>query len=92
MVPGAHNHRAEVADESARKRVRILELRHQENMPIREIAVRWGQEAAVLHKEYAKARLEFRSALLKVLSFHYPGLTDAELEEKCLHLIELLRN
>jgi RNA polymerase sigma-70 factor (ECF subfamily) len=83
--------RAEAADASARNRVRILELRHQENMPIREIAMRWGQEAAVLHKEYAKARVEFKTALLNVLSFHYPGLTDAELQEKCLQLIDLLR-
>ena len=83
--------RAEVAGERARKRVRILELRHQENTPIREIAMRWGQKPAELHKEYAKARVEFKSALLKVLALHYPGLTDAKLNAKCLQLIELLR-
>jgi DNA-directed RNA polymerase specialized sigma24 family protein len=84
--------RAEAADECARRRVQILELRHQENVPIREIALRWGQEAAALHREYAKARAEFKSALLHVLSFHYPGLADAGLEEKCLQLIEFLRD
>jgi len=83
--------RAEMVGERARKRVRILELRHQEDMPIREIALRWGQKAAVLHKEYAKARVEFKSALLEVLSFHYPGITDTKLNAKCLQLIELLQ-
>lgn len=79
------------ADERARKRIRILELRHQSNMPIREIAVLWGQDASAIHKEYAKARVEFRSALLEVLSFHYPGLSDAELDEKSRLMIELLQ-
>ncbi len=66
--------RAEAAGEHARKRVRLLELRHQENLPIREIAVRWGCKSAALHKEYAKARAEFKSALQRgasnVARFH----------------------
>jgi RNA polymerase sigma-70 factor (ECF subfamily) len=81
---------AEAAGERPRRRVRLLELRHQEGLPIREIAARWGEEAAILHKEYARARAEFKSALLEVLSFHYPGFSSAELDGKCLQLIELL--
>lgn len=82
--------KAEEAGERSRKRIRLLELRHQEGLPIREIAARWGEDAAVIHKEYARARVEFKSALLDVLSFHYPGLSSTELESKCLQLIELL--
>lgn len=83
--------RAHESGDRARKRLRLLELRHQGNMPIREIAALWGQEAAAVHKEYATARREFKSALLAVLSFHYPGLSDAELSDKSLQLIELIQ-
>jgi RNA polymerase sigma-70 factor (ECF subfamily) len=81
--------RASVDGEAARMRVELLRLRFQEDLPIREIAVRWGVDADHLHHEYAKARREFREALLEVVLFHHPGsATQAELE--CERLSALL--
>jgi RNA polymerase sigma-70 factor (ECF subfamily) len=81
--------RARAAREEAVRRVELLRLRFHEGLPIRDIARRWGTEAAVLHHEYARAREEFRSALLDVVAFHHPGGT-AEAEEECRKLLELL--
>ena len=75
----------------ARRRVDLLRLRSRENLPIREIAKLWHADAAYVHKEYARARREFHAALVEVLSFHYPGRTDAEVQEKCVELLELLQ-
>ena len=55
------------------QRVELLRLRFEENLPIRDIAVRWDTDPAIVHKSYAIARKEFRSALLEVVAFHHPG-------------------
>jgi len=55
-------------DESARRRVELLRLRFSDGLAIREIAGRWGVEAAWLHHQYATARDEFRRALTDVVS------------------------
>src|SRR5262249_30818973 len=47
----------------ATRRVELLRLRFQMGMPIRDIAVRWAEPAENIHREYAKARIEFREAL-----------------------------
>jgi RNA polymerase sigma-70 factor (ECF subfamily) len=57
----------------AYRRVELLHLRFYESLPIREIAHRWKADAAALHHEYAKARREFKAALLQVVAFHHPG-------------------
>ncbi len=91
----AMENRAVRADEDrstgigARRRVELLKLRFEEDLPIREIARRWDSEAATLHKEYARAREEFKAALVEVLTFHQPG-TAAELEERCRGLLQLV--
>jgi hypothetical protein len=46
-------------------------------------------DAAVLHHEYARAREEFRAALLQVMAFHHTGEA-AMVEEECRKLLELL--
>ena len=51
----------------------LLHLRFDEGLPIREIARLWEVDPAQLHYEYAKARKEFKNALMEVLSFHHPG-------------------
>ena len=73
----------------ALKRVELLQLRFKENLPIREIALLWNVEAAVLHKEYAHARREFKAALLEVVRFHYDG-SPAEVERECINLLEFV--
>src|SRR5262249_20570614 len=77
------------AREAAQKRVELLRLRFQEGLPIRDIAQRWQVDAAVLHHEYAKARQEFKAALLEVVAFHHPG-PPAAAEQECANLLALL--
>jgi RNA polymerase sigma-70 factor (ECF subfamily) len=75
--------------EAACRRVELLRLRFQEGLPIRAIAERWGQDAAVLHREYAKARQEFKVALREVVAFHHPG-SPVQLEQTCAELLQML--
>jgi DNA-directed RNA polymerase specialized sigma24 family protein len=79
---------AEGGPEAAR-RVELLRLRFEENLPIRAIAERWGADPAWLHHAYALARQEFRAALLAVLAFHQPG-SPAELEQEAATLLKAL--
>jgi len=58
--------------EAASKRVELLRLRFNHDLPIREIARRWDVSPERLHREYATARREFMRALRDVLTFHYP--------------------
>ena len=81
--------RARAVGEQALKRVELLRLRFQEGLPIRDIAERWQADAAVLHHEYAKARREFKDALMEVVAFHSPG-PPAAIEIECAELLALL--
>jgi RNA polymerase sigma-70 factor (ECF subfamily) len=83
--------RSEQAGEKARRRYELLGLRFEEGIPIREIAARWGEDAAVVHKEYARARREYREALLEVVAEQDPGRSQSELEEAAQHLLEIIR-
>lgn len=80
---------AEGRGEDARKRVELLRLRFAENLPIRDIAKRWGADAAVVHRQYRKAREEFQEALVDEVRFHHQG-TEAEVRRECASLLELL--
>ena len=71
------------------RRVELLRLRFEENLPIRAIAELWGTDAARLHHAYALARQEFRAALLAVLAFHQPG-SPAEIEQEAATLLKAL--
>jgi RNA polymerase sigma-70 factor (ECF subfamily) len=84
-----HEERAASQGDDARRRVELLRLRFQDGLPIREVARRWGADPAVLHREFARARREFRSALLDTVAFHHPG-TPAEIEQECANLLTLL--
>ena len=81
--------RAEARGEEAQRRVELLRARFEEGLPVREIALRWGADPARLHKDYAQARQEFREALCEVVALHHPG-SAAEVERKCVELIDLL--
>jgi RNA polymerase sigma-70 factor (ECF subfamily) len=80
---------ADQAGNEARQRVELLRLRFQEGRPIREIARLWQVDADQLHREYAKARKEFRAALLEVVAYHHPG-SPREVEQECQDLLQLL--
>ncbi len=83
--------RAREGGTRARRRVELLRLKSQESLPIREIARRWKADAAQVHKDYARARKEFKAALEEVLSFHHPGCSATDIEEKCTEVLNLLR-
>src|SRR5262245_29095475 len=72
------------------RRIQLLRLRFQDGLPIREIAKRWGEDAARVHREYATAREEFRSALKDVIAFHHPGSTPGELDRLAADLLALV--
>jgi RNA polymerase sigma-70 factor (ECF subfamily) len=74
---------------AALQRVELLRLRFEEHLPIRAIAKRWQVPAADLHHAYARARQEFRVALLQVVAFHHPG-TPAEVQEEAASLLKAL--
>jgi RNA polymerase sigma-70 factor (ECF subfamily) len=76
--------------EPARRRVQLLRLRFHDGLPIRDIAALWGVDAAKLHHEYATARDEFRAALHRVVAFHHPGGTPADIDRACGELLALL--
>lgn len=84
-----HTVQAREQGKPALRRVELLRLRFHEGLPIRDIARQWEVDAAVLHHEYAKARQEFKAALLDVLAFHHPG-SPAEVEQACADLVALL--
>lgn len=81
--------RAAARGPDAERRVELLRLRHHEGLPIRTIATQWEVDPARLHHEYARAREEFRAALLEVLAFTHPDAPgDAQREAR--FLLELL--
>jgi RNA polymerase sigma factor (sigma-70 family) len=81
---------AERTGPAAVRRVQLLRLRFQDGLPIREIAKRWGEDAAKVHHEYATARDEFRSALKEVIAFHHPGAPGGELDRLAAELLALV--
>jgi RNA polymerase sigma-70 factor (ECF subfamily) len=81
--------RARAAGAEACRRVELLKLRFYDGLPVRDIAARWQTEPATLHRQYARARQEFREALLEVVAFHHPG-SPAEVEQESVKLLALL--
>jgi hypothetical protein len=81
--------RARILGPRAERRFQILRLRHFEGRPIREIARLWGKDAIELHREYARAREEFRVALLEVLDEHHPNRPE-EARAEALHIVGVL--
>jgi hypothetical protein len=65
-------HQARKEGDEGLRRVRLLQLRFTEGLPIREIARRWEMEPRRVHQLYERARREFKQALLKVVRFHNP--------------------
>lgn len=89
QATGLHAKRAQTLDAAAARRVELLRLRFFDGLPIREIAVRWNADPAKVHREYARARVEFRSALREVIMFDYPSPQE-NLEQRCDELLAIL--
>ena len=73
----------------AARRVELLRLRFGDGLPIREIARRWAVDPSHLHHEFARAREEFKEALVAEVAWHQPG-TEGQAEEECRALLGLL--
>jgi RNA polymerase sigma factor (sigma-70 family) len=80
---------AREAGEAAVRRVDLLRLRFHEGLPVREIARRWGCDADAVHREYARARQEFKAALAAVVAYHHPESSSGEVERECASLLSL---
>jgi RNA polymerase sigma-70 factor (ECF subfamily) len=85
-----HASRARRGDDAARRRVELLRLRFEDGLPIRDIARLWGEDPARLHHEYARARREFKEALLDTVAFHHPAPA-AEVESEGARLLDHFR-
>jgi len=81
--------RASAGGADPRRRVELLRLRFEEDLPIREIAARWQEEPARLHHEFARARLEFDQALRDSIAFH-GNASAAEIDAECRRLLAAL--
>lgn len=81
--------RAAQKGRGAQRRVELLRLRFQEDLPIRAIAAQWKVEASLLHHDYAKARVEFRHVLLMVAARHLPGPSE-QVARECARMLDLL--
>lgn len=65
--------RAAEQGEASLRRCEILRMRFFEDLPIRTIASRLGQDPAKIHHEYARVRSDFREALFGVVRYESPG-------------------
>lgn len=80
---------AESSGPEALRRVEILRLRFAEDLPVRTIAERLGEPVERVHREYARAREEFKQALRAEVALHCQG-TAADVERECAELITVL--
>ncbi len=84
-----HADQAAAAGADALRRLDLLRMRFGEGLPIRDIATRWGLPAEDLHRQYARARQEFRTALREVVAFHLPASPE-RVEQECARLLAAL--
>lgn len=78
--------RAHEQGPEAVRRHRLLALRYRDGLPIRDIARRWEMDAERLHREYPKAREEFRRALMDVVRDAQGGGPE-DVEDECARLL-----
>ena len=83
-----HRQSAASQGEAALRRVELLRLRFEDELPIREIAKRFHMEADKVHQEYRRARREFRRCVEAELLFQ--GGSEDDLEEQWEELLSLL--
>jgi RNA polymerase sigma-70 factor (ECF subfamily) len=76
-------------DDKSRLRVELLRLRFGRDLAMPEIAARLDLDLAALHRQYARAREEFRSCLRSIVAFHCVR-TETELDDECRRLFDLL--
>jgi len=85
-----HRKEAAIQGKDAMRRVELLRLRFEENLPIREIARHWDMDPDKVHQEYRAARREFRRYLAAELTFHTEG-GDEDAERQWEEFLLLLK-
>ena len=70
-------------------RVKILRLRFEHQLPIRDIAERLALTPEHAHKEYARARKSFRTVLEDVINAHC-SVDEGDIREHCREVLQLL--
>jgi len=77
-------------DPVADRRFRVMSMRHDDGMPIREIASALGEsDHAVIHNDYRQSRRAFTAHLRQVVARH-TGAKGADVDVECERLFELL--
>ncbi len=89
LAAARHARVAARKDADAVRRVELLRMRFEDDLPIREIAIRWKADATRLHREYARARAEYRDALKHVVREHHGGEPKA-VDAECARILGLL--
>ena len=85
-----HAQAARRGDEATRARYRIVRLRHQQGMPIRDIAVQLDEpDVDAVHNAYRRGRREFRAFLREVVARH-TGAGSESIDAECRRVTELL--
>lgn len=85
-----HARAARRGDQDTRLRYRILRLRHQDGLAIREIAARLELASVeAVHNSYRRARREFREHLRDAIT-HHTGVGPDALDAECLRVTTLL--
>lgn len=84
-----HESNAKAKGSAAMRRVELLRLRFKDNMPIRDIARRWNEDPAKLHRAYSTARKEFLMALREVMASIAQEQTH-NIDRSCRELLELI--
>ena len=74
------------SNEAAARRVKLLEMRFGDRLPIRTIAEQLGEDPDRVHRQYAQARLEFLRALREVVRHHHGGATSG-IDAECRRLL-----
>lgn len=73
-----------------RDRLRVLDLRFKEGLAPAAIAARLDIDVNLVYQQLRNAKRDFRSALVEVVGSYHPGATKAEIEARCVDLIDLL--
>lgn len=78
------------SDDVAGRRFRVLSMKHDDGLAIREIAAKLGEsDVAVIHNDYRQARRAFAAHLRQVVAKH-TGARDSEIDAECERLFDLL--
>lgn len=85
-----HAQFARAGDAACRDRYRILRMRHEKGMPVRDIAARLGiEDVDAVHNGYRRARREYRACLREVVA-HHTGASPSDVDDHCKRVLAML--